>query len=202
MNNRAVAKPTHERKKNEAYYTDERVALACVRYMAEYIRPDRILEPSVGGGAFVRACREVWPDAHITGVDVDPGASGLAECDEAFVGSFTEFKSPKPFNLVIGNPPFSLAAKHIHHAIGTLHEWPRLAVVAMLLPSSFCGGASTRGWFHEAYGAPLRRCTIHPRPSFTGGGTAAMEYELMVWSNAEHNKRGNTYINWKKEQQQ
>lgn len=63
----------------DAYYTPEPLARAIVATLAGCTsNPMRILEPSSGGGAFLRAAREKWPSAYLSAIDRDPDAIGAA----------------------------------------------------------------------------------------------------------------------------
>lgn len=78
--------------------------------------PQRILEPSVGGGAFARACQRRWPRAHVSGLDVDPDAPGFAHCTTSGVIDFLDWRM-STYDLIVGNPPFGSALKHVAHAL-------------------------------------------------------------------------------------
>ncbi|QYG90967.1 class I SAM-dependent methyltransferase [Iamia sp. SCSIO 61187] len=90
--------------------------------------PWRVLDPAVGGGAFLLAVREVAPASVLVGLDVDPGA--VAACRAAVPGADVRLgdglealppdlgaipgtrapgsvpPSGARFDLVVGNPPF------------------------------------------------------------------------------------------------
>jgi hypothetical protein len=77
---------------------------------------ERILEPSFGEGAFLRAIRDSAlkreiTGLHVAGVEVDPQArqhaiSGGLICDrEAYLGDFLSLK-PLSAQAVVGNPPY------------------------------------------------------------------------------------------------
>lgn len=70
------------------------------------LHPVTVVEPSVGPGAVVRAVRERWPRATITGCDVDPAAEGLALVDYSVRADWTAPIAWGRFDLAIGNPPF------------------------------------------------------------------------------------------------
>jgi len=94
----------------DRHYTPDRLALIICERLAEHITPPRtIIEPSVGGGAFARAARKVWPGVYIIGVDIDPQAEGAKYCDEFIVGDFVELAATGKLSadMVLGNPPFS-----------------------------------------------------------------------------------------------
>lgn len=119
----------------DRFYTPDRLALALLERLARCSpTPRSILEPSVGGGAFVRAARQVWPGASITGCDLDRRARGLELCDEAVVGAFEYAADLERHDLVVGNPPFGEIEDHLPRAraLG--------ATVALILPWSLLGG--------------------------------------------------------------
>jgi len=67
------------------------------------IEPMTILEPSAGSGEFYDDCREKFPEARITGVELDEDmatARGFVNCD------FLRWNCDEKFDLIVGNPPF------------------------------------------------------------------------------------------------
>lgn len=122
--------------------------------------PFRVVEPSVGGGAFVRAARRRWPRTWITGVDRDGCAAGLLAVDQALCGSWPEIapRLPRP-DLILGNPPFGgdTALSHVEAALGT-----GAARIALILPWAY--------WGVERWASLLASCPpvevrpILPRP--------------------------------------
>lgn len=138
----------------------------------------RMLEPSVGGGAFVAAMRAVKPKVRIDGVDLDPLARGLALCDNAIVADAVKWAAgvePGRYALIIGNPPFGRALEHVR-ALLALRPY-RLALV---LPWDRAG---RQGWREVLYGEVepgIRLREIHPiipRP----WGQHVREVALYVW---------------------
>ena len=203
---------------NDAYHTRDELARAIVERLDMWrpwraiwqhtnrqqatgpTTPKHILEPSIGGGAFARACLEAWPDSTITGNDIDEDSAGLDDSHFSRVGDFLDLRledhalAPKQgYDLIIGNPPYkdNLHAKHLDHAISLLSPG---GVVCFLLPYHFLGYTEGRGWFHDKHGAPKRMEVIQPRPSFTGKGTAATEYAAMMFGNIQP---GNGFVKWK-----
>lgn len=92
-------------------YTPDKLALACLRrVLLDPPEGTWVVDGHVGGGAWVRMARELWPGIKVLGVDVDPGAPGLAICDEAVIGDWAELAAdlvPKfRWPRVVGNPPF------------------------------------------------------------------------------------------------
>lgn len=142
----------------DRHYTPDALALRCVLMLSDSMpEPEVVWEPHVGGGAFVRAVRSVWPSAHIIGSDIDPDAEGLLLCDEAHVGDALDLDVRA--DLVLGNPPFSgtTAIAHVTHA-------KRAApVVGFILPWSLLGGVQ-RWAEHMDADPPVWSQPIVPRP--------------------------------------
>lgn len=166
-----------QRDKLDRYYTPDNVARACTDRLTI---PDgaTVLEPSVGGGAFVRAVLAATRGtADITGCDLDPEADGLHLCDEHVIGDFLDYADMMgPFDLVIGNPPYADAADHVRAA---LRVAPR---VAFLLRLNLLESVRRVKFWQETPLASVH--VLSKRPSFTGGGTDATAYAFFVWDKA------------------
>ena len=168
--------PKHQpRRAGDAYYTPDSLAEACVNVVPAWGSPV-ILEPSVGGGAFVRAARKRWADCTVHVRDIDPRARGLDLGDQATVGDFLDSHFPG-IDAVIMNPPYSFAVEHIQHALGMC---PRVgALVRMALMES----KARIGFWRTS---PLACAwVLAERPSFTGRGTDAAAY-AWLWFDRTH----------------
>jgi hypothetical protein len=138
-----------------------------------------VLEPHVGGGAFIEAL--VGLDVDVTAGDIDPTAPGLeigarGHRGRSYVGDFLEHR--EKYDWVIGNPPYKGAIDQITHAL-TLA--PR---VAFLLRLAFLESRS-RAPFWEAH-PPAFVWVLTTRPSFlsstTGKGrTDQYAYAWFFW---------------------
>lgn len=165
----------------EAYLTPDALALACCRHLeAQGIQPRTILEPSAGNGAYVRAARLVWPAAEVTAVEIRPA------CERALINSgvahlflqpleTVDLRSFGSFDLVLGNPPFSLAESHIPRLLKFTRQ------LSFLLRLSFLGTKRRALDFWPRY--PLQ--SLQPfadRPTFLGTGSSDnSEYGLYTW---------------------
>jgi SAM-dependent methyltransferase len=168
---------TIDRIVSDAYFTPEPLALAITERLADLgVRPARILEPSSGGGAFVRAARTTWSPARIVAVDIHESCRLFAPGAEFRCGDFLAQTDPEGFDLVLGNPPFCDAQAHVEHARRMLRSG---GIVAFLLRLSFLGSADRK----ELCAGPGRYVAqIVPRPSFTSdGATDSSEYALFMW---------------------
>lgn len=95
----------------EADYTAAPLSLLLVLILLREtgIRPRRILDPSAGSGSWGRAAAVVWPDAELVALEPrEQEAPGLRHVyHRVVVGRFGEADVGGPYDLLLGNPPFS-----------------------------------------------------------------------------------------------
>ena len=109
-----------KKKTFQAFYTPDAVADHLVE-LAELTSGDRVLEPSAGNGAIVRALVRAGNSA-ITAVEVDDERSGALAAAGAVAIYTYDFLLLQPelfeFDAVIMNPPFTQLqdVKHVLHA--------------------------------------------------------------------------------------
>ena len=164
----------------DRYYTPHCLADAIVGAVvgelgeARRFAISRAVEPSVGGGAFVRAVRAWLPHVVIEGIDVDADAAGLPACDERRVADF-EAGRPRYEHgaLVIGNPPYSRMEAHARQALSCA------PLVCFLTRASFLGSKARRYFWMDH--PPRKVWQIVGRPSFTNGGSDTSEYVAILW---------------------
>ena len=98
------------------FYTVERLARKCVSWLDPHVkhidRRLRVLEPSIGCGTWAMAAQDLW-GAHVTGIDIDPLAPGLPIANVPMVGDFLNIDETQKYDVVIGNPPKSVANKEL-----------------------------------------------------------------------------------------
>lgn len=126
------------RDEHDRYYTPQVIANTFTRWLRVPTGAD-VLEPSVGGGAWIRALRAHGHTGPTTAVDIDPDAAGLRLADTAVVGDFATLDPGGGFDVCLGNPPFGVAAQHLAVALG------RARVVAWLLRSTFVEPTTATG---------------------------------------------------------
>lgn len=192
--------PKKERRDRDAYLTDPRYCLAICRRLSRLIpAPNRIVEPSAGTGNFIRAAKQVWPEALVMAVDIHPEHHrdlALAGAATYLTGDWMkqDVRQFRP-DLDLGNPPFSQAEPHTNHALDMLEQGKHLA---FLLPVSFM---TTQGrarnlfknpppdpkdpstWVRDdAWGGLKYIIPLAERPSYTEDGHTDMaEYAVYVW---------------------
>ena len=176
----------------DAYWTPLEVARMCLGALDLPTPPKVILEPSCGGGSFLRACRERWPSSTpwLIGVDVNPHATGLRLADAGYCMDWLEVRGfpPGPPDLIIGNPPYCDAEAHVRNALEVVALG---GLVGMLLRLAFLEGQGRRSFWHLGQLRSVH--VLSERPSFTGGGTDACAYGWFCW---ESGYRGDPRLGW------
>jgi hypothetical protein len=190
----------------ERWYTPQDMAALCWRWLLRSgLLVDkmpscagaslRVLEPCVGGGAWVHGLEAASPAAlglrrFWTVCDVDSEALSVLDLGgltyEAIYGDITGPKiRAHSFDVAISNPPNSKALEVIQACMAVVDHG---GVVAMLMPASWMAARRRREWLRLN---PPRVVALAPwRPSFggpaaevqgTGDGSPTQEYALHVW---------------------
>ncbi len=193
--------PNDQRAALDGYWTPDACALACTRAVASVLprAPRTILEPAAGGGAWVRAAREVWgPVPWIEAWDLDGKAPALTEdvgASEAHRYDYLGTAAHR-FDLVLGNPPYARDAfqawldKPLTHA----------GAVAWLLRSTALGSAKRAAWWGAH--APSHVWVLSTRPRWGGPGARpssdSVDSVLVLWqpSLARGGARVVTRLGW------
>lgn len=89
-------------------------------------------------------------------------------------------------DLILTNPPFSIAQDFISHAIAHSNT------CIMLLRINFLGSISRHEWWKEH--TPVALHVMSKRPSFTGKGTDATDYAWFVWDKSNRLQRGIFFV--------
>jgi hypothetical protein len=110
-------------------------------------------------------------------------------------GDFLRYETDKPYDAIIGNPPYSEAEAHVRHAI-TLLKQESHAAVCFLLRLNFLAGIERNGWskkdnrytgdgFYDIH-KPEYVYVLDKRPPFIDDAkgknrTDSCEYGVFVW---------------------
>lgn len=176
----------------DKFYTPEWVVLSIFEHVVGEMQPRTILEPSAGKGVFVEAARAMWPSSLIYACDIDreigPWPDATFSWTLDYLHSDTAWLDSReaPFDLIIGNPPFSLALEFVERSLdlGT--------VVVFVLRLTFLASVKRAGLF--AAHPPAAVWVLPSRPSFTDDGkTDSADYGVFVW---RRDYRGPTTLRW------
>lgn len=185
-------KTAAQKEEDENYPTPMNLALAITKKVKEVVTDSQgvhnlsLLEPSAGAGNFLKAMRATWDDSVIQVVDpVKKNHLALAAIPNTVlnVNTFeywvhnTRFEKPV---LAVGNPPFSLAQKHLEYMFTF---FPKGSFICFLLRFSFLGGRerNLKFWDFQGYSYLRNLIPITPRPSFVKGKNDNSEYGLFIW---------------------
>ena len=139
---------------------------------------DRILEPSAGNGNIIRALRARGFTNRIDAVEIRPEEwehlEGIA--DEVILGDFLSYEPDLGYDVIIGNPPYSLAQEFVDKALELLAPG---GLLIFLLRTAFLESEKRFSWWQDHPISGLY--TLHKRPKFTGKGTDATSYSWFVW---------------------
>ena len=186
----------------DAYWTPPTCAVACCEAIraAGVAKVPALLEPAVGGGAWVDAARKVWPKVYVAACDIDPEAPGLRRADVAQVTDFTasSWVDAGRYSLVLGNPPYGDGiVRWFDRALDLAPN------VAFLLRGTILGSAERMPWW-EAH-PPSDVWVLSPRPQWGGPGarstTDTVDSLLVLWRQpprAQHGRRDvvETRLRW------
>lgn len=115
-------------------YTPQACADAIIKMIRPHLPPGalHVIEPCVGGGAFIRACRSNLTVGLVTGIDLDPDAPGFEECDDCQHANVLDKSFNGLFDLSITNPPFGKVVGQ-KTTIAIIEKAIELATVCVIL---------------------------------------------------------------------
>jgi len=114
----SLLRPATERRAAGAVYTPTPIVQSMMRWLSGQGAPARIVDPGAGSGRFILAAGEVFPDAQLVAIEMDPlaalmlranlSARGWAERATVLVKDYREVKLPRCAGMTafIGNPPY------------------------------------------------------------------------------------------------
>lgn len=166
----------------DRYDTDGALAAAVVPLLG--LQPGQtVLEPHVGGGAWVGPLLAAGAEVHVA--DVDPEAQGLRApgVSSAEVRDFLEPDLGPDYrggfyDWVVGNPPFADFDKHVVSAFRVARSVAFVCRITWLMSSSRAALLAQM--------PPRLVLALSPRPSFTGDGSSDQAPSVVVvWSVGE-----------------
>ena len=169
-----------ERKAYDFYATPPETVRAFLANFDGISSGDRILEPSAGNGQIVRVLREGGYDNRIDAVELRPEERGTLEAlaDNVTIGSFFDYEPDCGYDVIIGNPPYSLALDFINKSLELLHPG---GLLIFPLRTNFLESEKRFKWWQEhplsgptpftsAPASPATEQTPPATPGLSGSG--------------------------------
>ena len=166
----------------DSYYTPEDVIHNFLNNYNLDMNGLHILEPSAGTGNFCKVLRERYPTSKISAIELNEENKNILKlyCDSVKIGDFLSIVKNINVDIVIGNPPYSLALEFMEKLFKITK--PNTKII-MLLRTAFLESKKRHNFWQKH---PLNGLyTLSQRPSFTGTGTDATSYSIMVWDGTE-----------------
>ena len=153
------------REENDCYYTPEPLASHLVSLL-DKPAAGPVWVPTSGPGAFVKAVRGRWPDAHVEATELDSWKlldsleAGAHRVDTGV--DARNWSSDLRPSLVVDNPPFDVAVDIVSNALDQVRDDGQ---VGMLLPVNILAKPNWRGiWKRQDL--DCRVLVISPTPMF------------------------------------
>lgn len=207
----SLARAVEKRRVDDAYFTPDACATHCVGLLEPWShvisgnstdeRNGRVLEPSCGDGAFVRALFRAAPGAQHFAIDINDHAEAVRPFATFLWADYLACPIVSPmvpsFDIIAGNPPYQHAEEFVRRSLQLVREG---GVVGMLLRVAFLESAKRLSFWREHPAAEV--VVLAERPSFTQGGTDSAAYAFFIW---RAGYTGNTRLrvtSWKGHEQQ
>jgi hypothetical protein len=189
-----TTKTMRPREGHDFYPTPPALALAALQHYADGTPPRRVLDPGAGTGVWGRAVlahyRTGTPE--LTGVDLfAPPCPDYATWIQE---DYLTWHGPGAYDLICGNPPYSLAEAFIRRAHSQLA--PGGSLILLLRLAFLASIGRGRGLWAKL--PPTRVGICMQRPSFTGNNrTDATEYALFYWRQGGPEETVLEWLDWK-----
>lgn len=140
-----------------------------------------ILDPAAGDGRWL----EPFPHCRRLAMEIrEEERRGLeVVADKVAIGNFLSpnvLKIRERIDLVVGNPPFSLAEEFVRQGMDLVRRTGGQLGVAFLLRAGFVHGQKRSALYKDYPLASVLHLT--KRPSFMDGPTDASEYVMCIWA--------------------
>lgn len=144
---------------------------------------DLILEPSAGNGAIIDALRAFGYKNHIHAIEIrkEEKENLMRNATTVSIENFLDADPIITFDVIIGNPPFSLAQEFIDKSLSLLNPGGKLI---FLLRTNFLESKKRFEWWQDKL--PTKLFVLSSRPSFTGKGTDATSYSWFIWEKSKY----------------
>jgi hypothetical protein len=176
--------------KEEFYPTPKNLCLEALKLIPNVYTAQYALDPGAGDGVWGNAFRKLNKHANLLGIEKRLVPFPFSSYDSWWVEiDYLKCKVDNNYDIIFGNPPYSLAEEFIRKGISELEQGGYLI---FLLRLAFLESAKRHfGLFTEF--PPKEVSVLSRRPSFYGGKTNATAYALFIW---QEGYKGKTNLTW------
>ncbi len=189
-----IEKGLKRRKEYDFYSTPLEFCKAAVNIINDF-NPTFICDPGAGNGVWGKILKEKFPNSMLNGVEIQPFDKPIWY-DNWYLGDYLKYEPfTYKYDLIIGNPPYSLAEEFIRHSFNILSD---NGYIVFLLRLSFLESKKrARSLFKEF--PPLNVYISVSRISFTCDGKSDDQaYAVFKWAkNRTQNWFIGSWLDWK-----
>jgi len=176
--NAAALNNLPKRRDFDFYPTPVAVCDDALSFLPTDFKPQCILDPGAGAGAWGIAARRRYAQALITGIEVRSETPRPAAYNFWVHSDFLLTDAQPCFDLVIGNPPYNRAEQFVKHSLAMLEDG---GYIIQLLRLNFLEGQARSRGIHKRH-PPQKVVVCAGRVSFTGDGKSnATAYAFFIW---------------------
>ena len=192
------SKPLRERAKSDFYPTPIELCRSVIEQTIPVdFKPAFICDPGAGNGVWGRALRE-FPKYNYSILDgieienIEPSVGYTYWINENFLKFYPRIYL---YDLIIGNPPYSLAEEFVRHSLSMLSDNGYLIFLLRLAFLESLERYENNGLWVEFPPKFMHTCVR--RPSFTGNRkTDATAYGVYVWQKGFNGEPGLRWLYW------
>jgi len=166
----------------------------CTRAIVPHLNsPSSVLDPCAGAGAILDVVRD-WagPEPELIAYDINERVAEIQTASiKAHTDSLVQYSAWHQVDLIITNPPYSLALPFVKRACDYLSQWGK-GQAAFLLRLAFLESKERNTFLRNRM--PDDVYVLPKRPSFINGKTDSCAYAWFVWGAEAHSEAARLHV--------
>lgn len=177
-------KKDNKRKEHDFYPTPVEEVEKILKYIDLRNRGNKVLEPGAGNGNIVETVKKQYPNKHMTSIEIreEEELCLTLMSDKVIIDDFLSLDIKEKYDVIIGNPPFTLAKEFVEKSLSLLNDE---GILIFLLRTAFLESQKRYEFWQKN---PINGLyVLSKRPSFTGTGTDTTCYSWFIWDKRSNN---------------